>query len=546
MKKGKHLFIKNLRLFFLICIIALGLMMIVGTGSGGGGDGDKEIFGLVDNTLLDSTPDWIQAPVVAMNDEGTIITSYTKYDSTSEIVYGLYTRLWRKGVWENPVVISEQIRKVSYLNHQITINESDKAGLIYVLPGFDFDAKFGVAYFDGSTWNYNISIEGDMVWSISRYMMGMDSKGVLYVAYQIWNPDYSCDLVVARFNKTGLIDKTYFPNTCGTSILLSINKKDEVMVLLSNIGSRIFDGTSWGELVPLSDVGPGYAFLKFYDSGEADFVTLDYQMYHYHYDGSSWGTGQLIVNGTEEASAAASDSGTIMIAYRPPSGNPPYHIEAKFYDGTSWGPPSIVDDDDLWEGDPRALVDGAGNFVVIWEGIVANYFDDAWHEPVVLDGVTGVLKPAMAMNDKGDFTIINCAGINENLYGMRFFFRPAGIIPDIKANGSDGPISISTSDTLSVTIELQAGDWSGEDGDWWVLAITPYGWYYYHLSTYWLPGIFVTYQGPLGDVAPYEVLNYAGLPMGSYIFYFGVDTIMNGFIDVEPLYYDSVDVTITP
>jgi hypothetical protein len=47
-------------------------------------------------------------------------------------------------------------------------------------------------------------------------------------------------------------------------------------------------------------------------------------------------------------------------------------------------------------------------------------------------------------------------------------------------------------------------------------------------------------------VAPYEVLNYAGLPMGSYIFYFGVDAIMNGSIDVEQLYYDSVDVTITP
>jgi hypothetical protein len=37
----------------------------------------------------------------------------------------------------------------------------------------------------------------------------------------------------------------------------------------------------------------------------------------------------------------------------------------------------------------------------------------------------------------------------------------------------------------------------------------------------------------------------SGLPTNSYTFYFGVDENMNGTLD-EPLYYDVVEVNITP
>jgi murein tripeptide amidase MpaA len=132
------------------------------------------------------------------------------------------------------------------------------------------------------------------------------------------------------------------------------------------------------------------------------------------------------------------------------------------------------------------------------------------------------------------------------LYLINWTQLPETPITDIKANGLDGFITINQSDNLSITVALDPGAKVGRSADWWALALTPYGWYYYNLSTVWLPGIFVTYQGPLGDVAPYEILNYTGLPTGSYTFYFGVDMIMNSFIDVGPLYYDSVAVTITP
>ena len=119
--------------------------------------------------------------------------------------------------------------------------------------------------------------------------------------------------------------------------------------------------------------------------------------------------------------------------------------------------------------------------------------------------------------------------------------------PDIKANGSYGPVEISNGETLSITIGLDPGIYPGYQADWWVLADTPFGWYYYDAGTEdWLPGFHVSYQGPLFELTPSsEVLNTSELPTGGYTFYFGVDGNRNGNLD-EPLYYDSVEVTITP
>ena len=129
------------------------------------------------------------------------------------------------------------------------------------------------------------------------------------------------------------------------------------------------------------------------------------------------------------------------------------------------------------------------------------------------------------------------------------FQAGAAVLPttDIKANGSDGPVSIALSENLSVTIALDPGDYPGVQADWWCVADTPSGWYYYKSATEtWLPGFKVSYQAPLGEVSPpLEVLNMSDLPAGTYTIYFGVDGNRNGNFD-EPSYYDSVEVSITP
>lgn len=123
---------------------------------------------------------------------------------------------------------------------------------------------------------------------------------------------------------------------------------------------------------------------------------------------------------------------------------------------------------------------------------------------------------------------------------------PQNPLPDIKANGSDGPVFIEAGDNLSLTVGLNAGDFSGYNADWWVVDDTPFGWYYYDVvNDLWKPGFVATYQGGLKNLSPYEVWNQT-LSVGTYTIYFGVDMNMNGVLDIGQTYYDSVVVTVMP
>ena len=125
-------------------------------------------------------------------------------------------------------------------------------------------------------------------------------------------------------------------------------------------------------------------------------------------------------------------------------------------------------------------------------------------------------------------------------------------VADIKANGSDGPVSVTTSDTLSIKVSLNAGG-NTNVADWWVLAKCPDSeWYYYNLSTeVFQSGMSGTYQGALFDLASYQVLNQvinyttATAGAGAYTFYFGVDMTPDGAITMGNIYYDSVVVNVS-
>jgi hypothetical protein len=117
--------------------------------------------------------------------------------------------------------------------------------------------------------------------------------------------------------------------------------------------------------------------------------------------------------------------------------------------------------------------------------------------------------------------------------------------PNIQANNSDGPITVSQNNPLSITLKLDPGNRSGENADWWIVVMTPFGLYHYDVpSAFWKPDLVVTYQGPLFNLPSAELLNVSGLPIGSYTFYFAVDLSMNGSPDIDKLYYDSVNVNI--
>jgi hypothetical protein len=118
-------------------------------------------------------------------------------------------------------------------------------------------------------------------------------------------------------------------------------------------------------------------------------------------------------------------------------------------------------------------------------------------------------------------------------------------IPDIIANGSEGPISITQSETLQIRISLISYGLT-DNVDFWLAYKGPSGWFHFDFSTKkWLNGLNVTHQGALFDLSNKKVFQSSGLPPGNYTFYFGVDMNMDGKVTKSSLYKDEVKVTVT-
>ncbi len=122
---------------------------------------------------------------------------------------------------------------------------------------------------------------------------------------------------------------------------------------------------------------------------------------------------------------------------------------------------------------------------------------------------------------------------------------PSDAIPDIKANGEDGPLKISAGNALVIEVSLEPMDLSDQNADWWIWAQTPFGQYYYDAigtPKSWKQGTSVTYQSSLYNLQPTKILD-RNLPKGLYTFYFEVDMNMDGIKDME-IITDSVEVIV--
>ena len=118
---------------------------------------------------------------------------------------------------------------------------------------------------------------------------------------------------------------------------------------------------------------------------------------------------------------------------------------------------------------------------------------------------------------------------------------------DIRANGEDGPVTLSNGETVSVTISLFPEHYAGILTDWWVAVSTPGSdWYTYVHPDQWLPGIYrcalvELFELPLPG---FPVMKDMVLPLGSYTFYFLVDS-PDGQPNVEgPNLMDTVVVNV--
>ena len=98
------------------------------------------------------------------------------------------------------------------------------------------------------------------------------------------------------------------------------------------------------------------------------------------------------------------------------------------------------------------------------------------------------------------------------------YARANSAVSDIKLNGMDGKVTITSGSTLFATVQLDAGDQIGEMAEWWIVAETSMGWYYYEYPDGWnfsedgMEGLMTAYQGALFNMTePLEVIAHDGV-----------------------------------
>jgi len=114
--------------------------------------------------------------------------------------------------------------------------------------------------------------------------------------------------------------------------------------------------------------------------------------------------------------------------------------------------------------------------------------------------------------------------------------------PDVKANGMDGPLNVSSNVIVSITIELHPSTYFDTYSDWWFVVWAPWGIYSLVWDQGWVPWLVPTIQYPLYHISsPFEVFR-GRLPPGNYIVYFGVDKA-DGIVNPY-LRYDEVWINV--
>ncbi|RJP17492.1 MAG: hypothetical protein C4520_16115 [Candidatus Abyssobacteria bacterium SURF_5] len=167
-----------------------------------------------------------------------------------------------------------------------------------------------------------------------------------------------------------------------------------------------------------------------------------------------------------------------------------------------------------------------------------------------LDGPLGTGQVIGALGLQPGMHEINFkATDSDNMTGAdsaSLYIAPRPIV-NIKANNSDGPVTLSRSNTLNLSFSLDNGGVT-ELADWWLFAQLPNGKKYYYTSGGWKPTEQPARQSPLVAVPSYNLapVSLSTLPLGKYVIYCGTDLNPDGKTSWEIFYYDSVTLELQP
>lgn len=115
---------------------------------------------------------------------------------------------------------------------------------------------------------------------------------------------------------------------------------------------------------------------------------------------------------------------------------------------------------------------------------------------------------------------------------------------DIRANKSDAAIAVPRGAPVSLQINFTPDTLANQPLDWWLVKYDGADLSSWALNGTWLSGLTPSYQGAGMHLPLTEIYSSHGLAVGSHAFYFGVDWLANGSLNIGSAIFDSVDVHV--
>lgn len=118
------------------------------------------------------------------------------------------------------------------------------------------------------------------------------------------------------------------------------------------------------------------------------------------------------------------------------------------------------------------------------------------------------------------------------------------VVPDIKVNDDDGPLSVPVGTQLDITVSLDPGDQVGVAKDWWIFVEWNWNntWYWRPPSNWTMSATPIrSYSGALYSISNYPV-GSGTVPSGFWDFYFCIDDLNNVY---EGTWQDVVEVQVS-
>lgn len=224
---------------------------------------------------------------------------------------------------------------------------------------------------------------------------------------------------------------------------------------------------------------------------------------------------------------------------------------------------SDIEEDDLFGMGPAAI---SGDIILVGAGadddsasnagsVYVFHFDQdsgTWIEEAKLlasDADVGDGFGACAID--GSRAFIGATGDDDNgsRSGSAYAFSLDYPLPDMRVNGENGPLTLSPSDDITLTVALDPRSYDGQPADWWIFVernavSTWWAEYRQGLKPKWTKTATpIRFAGAtLRTVNGYTVLGPRTLPVGDWIFGFAVDGNKNGQYDAS--FLDKVMVTV--